>query len=254
MKRLFRGGIVGALSLVSLVLPACSSSGARAIRDSDFQKKVLESERPVLVDFWAVWCGPCRIMGPVLESLAAEYEGRIEVFKMDVDKNPETPGRYSVQAIPTLLLFKKGKMIRQFVGVVPKDELKAQIEEALQRAERPDVIVTLSSDNFDREVLKSKVPVLVDFWAIWCGPCRMVAPIVEDISWDYENRLKVGKVNLDENKDLARKYHVPAIPTLLLFQNGRVIRQWTGVRPAEEYRSAIDRVVPKSPTPVSKTP
>jgi thioredoxin 1 len=219
--------------------------------DADFQKDVLESEMPVLVDFWATWCGPCRIMAPVLETMAEEYKGRIKVYKMDVDRNPETPGKYSVQAIPTLLLFKKGKMIRQFVGVVPKDDLKRQIDEALARAERPDLILTLTGENFAREVLKSKVPVLVDFWAVWCGPCRILSPTIEDLSWEYEGRLKVGKINLDENKDLARKYRVQYIPAVMLFEGGRPVRQWTGVRPKNEFTSAIDGVVPVS---VPKTP
>jgi thioredoxin 1 len=244
--------VLPALALL-LLLPACSSSRIDAVRDAEFQVKVLESDLPVLVDFWATWCGPCRIMAPVLDELSADLKGRVRVLKMDVDRNPQTPPRYGVQAIPTLILFKDGRMIRQFVGVIARDDLRAQVEEALARAAKPDVIVTLTADNFEQEVLRSRVPVLVDFWAVWCGPCRILAPVVEDISWEYEGRLKVGKVNLDENKDLARKYRVRAIPMVLLFDGGRIIRQWEGVRPREEYVNAVERVAPaasvKTPEP-----
>ncbi len=99
------------------------------VNDAEFEQKVLQSETPVLVDFWAAWCGPCRAVAPVVEAVAEQYNGKIKVMKMDVDKNNLTPGRYGIRGIPSLLIFKGGKVAEQIVGFVPKDT----IEESLKR-------------------------------------------------------------------------------------------------------------------------
>ena len=92
----------------------------------------------------------------------------------------------------------------------------------------------LNKDNFEEEVLKSEQPVLVDFWASWCGPCRMLAPTVDAIADDYASVVKVGKVNVDEDPDLARKYRVASIPTLIVFENGAEVRRSVGVVARED--------------------
>ncbi len=91
--------------------------------DAAFEQEVLKSDVPVLVDFWAAWCPPCRAMGPTVDALAAEYAGRITIGKMNIDDNPQTQMRYQVRSIPTLLLFKGGKVVEQRVGAMPKAEL-----------------------------------------------------------------------------------------------------------------------------------
>jgi len=91
--------------------------------DGAFEQEVLKSDVPVLVDFWAPWCGPCKAMGPTIDALATEYAGKMKIGKMNTDENPETPMRYRVQGIPTLLLFKGGKVVEQRVGAMPKAEL-----------------------------------------------------------------------------------------------------------------------------------
>ena len=96
--------------------------------DADFDSKVLQSEQPVLVDFWAIWCGPCRMMAPVIDSLAKKYAGRVRVGKLDVDHNPASAQRYNVRGIPTMLLFKNGQVVDQVVGSVPEDRLAAKLE------------------------------------------------------------------------------------------------------------------------------
>lgn len=88
--------------------------------------------------------------------------------------------------------------------------------------------ITLTNENFGQEVLKSDIPVLVDFWATWCGPCRMVAPVVEEIAAEYEGKLKVGKVNVDEQQALAMQYGIMSIPTLMLFRNGEAVQTAVG--------------------------
>ena len=97
---------------------------AAPVTDGTFESSVLKSSLPVLVDFWAPWCGPCRAIGPVIDELAIEFEGKVSIFKMNVDENPATPGRYGIRAIPTLILFKNGQVLEQVTGAVSKSNLK----------------------------------------------------------------------------------------------------------------------------------
>lgn len=101
------------------------------VTDADFEEKVVKASRPVVVDFWAEWCAPCRIIAPIVEELAQEYDGRVDFAKMDVDSNPQTAVKYGVRSIPTLLLFKDGKAVGQVVGAVPKTVLRKRIEAVL---------------------------------------------------------------------------------------------------------------------------
>jgi thioredoxin 1 len=102
-------------------------SNAVAVTDSSFQTEVLQSPVPVLVDFWAAWCGPCRAIAPTIDQIAGEYAGKLKVVKMDVDENPEIPINYGVQGIPTLLLFKGGQVVEKVIGAYPKPALLSKI-------------------------------------------------------------------------------------------------------------------------------
>lgn len=93
--------------------------------------------------------------------------------------------------------------------------------------------ITLTKENFEEEVLKSDKPVLVDFWAVWCGPCQMLGPTIEELAEEYEGKVKVGKVNVDEQPELARQYGIMSIPTLIYFKDGQVAEQTMGVQPKE---------------------
>ncbi|MSP79275.1 MAG: thioredoxin [Dehalococcoidia bacterium] len=101
------------------------------VTDSSFDADVLKSQTPVLVDFWAEWCGPCHMIAPIVEELAAEYDGKIKFTKMDVDANPTTPSSFGIRGIPTLIIFKGGKPVEQVVGAVPKQVLKRRLDAAL---------------------------------------------------------------------------------------------------------------------------
>lgn len=101
------------------------------VTDSNFDSDVIKSETPVLVDFWAAWCAPCRAIAPHVESLANDYAGRVKVGKCDIDSNPQVPSQYDVRSIPTLLLFKGGQVVGQLVGAVPKPKLEELIKKAL---------------------------------------------------------------------------------------------------------------------------
>ena len=98
------------------------------VTETTFEQEVLQSDTPVLVDFWAEWCGPCRRLAPTVDEIANDYNGRVVVAKMNVDENPSTPMRFSIRGIPTLLLFKKGQLVEQMVGLADKDTLKRMID------------------------------------------------------------------------------------------------------------------------------
>lgn len=104
---------------------------AEQITDSDFNKIISDSDIPVLVDFWAPWCGPCRAMGPVLDDLSKEYEGKVRICKMNVDENQVTPQKYNVRAIPTMVLIKNGQTVDTITGAVSKDALQQVLAKAI---------------------------------------------------------------------------------------------------------------------------
>jgi thioredoxin 1 len=108
-----------------------AGAGMFEVTDENFDRDVLKASQPVLVDFWAAWCGPCKAIAPIVEEVATQYTGKVKVGKMDVDKNIATPQRYGVRGIPTLLLFKDGKVAEQIVGYVPKETIEKAITKVL---------------------------------------------------------------------------------------------------------------------------
>jgi thioredoxin 1 len=104
------------------------------VSDATFDQEVLQSEQPVLVDFWAVWCGPCRAIAPIVEELATAYAGKLKVAKMDVDRNGATPSRYGIRGIPALLLFKGGRVAEQIIGYVPREVIEDKVNRVMALA------------------------------------------------------------------------------------------------------------------------
>jgi thioredoxin 1 len=105
------------------------------------------------------------------------------------------------------------------------------------------LIVTLTQDNFEAEALKSTMPVLVDFWAEWCGPCKMIAPVLDELAGEYQGKVKIAKINVDEQQGLAAQFRISAIPTLLIIKNGQVIEQAQGAKSKRDLKASLDRAV-----------
>jgi thioredoxin 1 len=103
-------------------------------------------------------------------------------------------------------------------------------------------IIDLTQDNFSKEVLESSTPILVDFWAEWCGPCKMIAPVLDELADEYDGKVRIGKVNIDNEQGLAAEYGVRAIPTLLLFQKGQVAEQIVGLKSKRDLKNSFDKV------------
>lgn len=104
-------------------------------------------------------------------------------------------------------------------------------------------VKTLTKDNFEQEVVQAQLPVLVDFWAPWCGPCKVVGPVVDSLAADNEGKLVVGKVNVDENKDLAAKFGIRGIPTVVIFKDGNEVQRMVGAQSKAQLQKAIDQVI-----------
>lgn len=101
------------------------------VSDANFEDEIVKAELPAMVDFWAEWCGPCKMVGPTVEALAKEYEGKVKVAKMDVDENRETPAKFGIRSIPTLIFFKGGKVANTVIGALPKSEIEKELKKLL---------------------------------------------------------------------------------------------------------------------------
>ena len=207
----------------------------------------IDDNKYVLIDCWAPWCGPCRRMGPIIEELSKDLEGKVAVAKLNTDESPGISARFEINAIPTLLIFKDKVMLEPLVGLRPKEDIisvladRGMIEGGKKKEEEAHFAAKVTDNDFN-EFIKSKDYALVDCWAPWCKPCLRMGPVIEELAKISQDDITVGKLNVDENPGVSLSFNIQSIPALLIFKGGKQVGTIVGYSPertAEALREAI---------------
>ncbi len=220
--------------------------------DDNNLNKVLAHSLPIALYLYDSRRSPDRALDEAISKAAKQYAGQVLVVRVDVSNSPQTQAQYGNLSAPALVTLSKDGNTRtvksQAANLSPAD-VQLHVDYLLGKgaapkqaapAATPSNVSTSSSSkpvvvtdaSFERDVLKSNVPVLVDFWAPWCGPCRSIAPVVEQMAQKYAGRAKVVKVNVDDNPRIAQQFQIMSIPTLMVFKNGSAIKRQVGANPA----------------------
>jgi thioredoxin len=191
-----------------------------------------------------------------MERLASEYAGKVLIVRIDADENPRTYERFGKPRLPAVITFKEGQEAARTESVTA-DDLEAHVRFALSQGPEPvanepvrvrvqteggnstGMPIPVTDTSFEKEVLQSKLPVLVDFWAPWCGPCHMIAPILDRLAQTYAGKLKIAKLNVDDNPSTAGRYQISGIPHLILFKNGQIAGRLVGAHPQQNIEKLI---------------
>lgn len=220
--------------------------------DASFDRVVLQAPLPVVTVFWSAQGAPRQQLDAVLEQTARDYTGEALVVKLDVADTPHARTCHNVDTLPQFLFFRQGKLVARARGMPSTKALRPWIEYLLERGPRPATKkappdaghpLTATDANFERKVLGASVPALVDFWAAWCGPCRMVAPVVEQLAQEFADRALVAKLDVDANPATAQQYGVQSIPTLILFRNGQEVDRVLGAQPIHILRQRLEALL-----------
>lgn len=189
-----------------------------------------------------------------IEQAISKYRSKIAVYLVDTTSNPDLAQRFDVGRHPVIVGWHNGDIVsrrsrpwatdvagllEKLAGLVPKRE-DPNSQKEITVADKP-VIVT--DETFQKEVLESDIPVLIDFWAEWCGPCRMVAPILEKLAGEYAGKVKIAKVDVDANPQLAGGFRIMSIPTLMFVKEGKIVGQAAGAAPEPALRDALEQLI-----------
>jgi thioredoxin 1 len=225
--------------------------------DLSFERVVLQAPLPAVAVFWSARENPRRQLNTVLEQTAREYAGEALVVKLDVADAPQAQAQHNVETLPQFLFFREGKLVARARGLPSTEMLRPWVEYLLGRGPKPvskkppqekapagdGHPLTVTDADFERVVLGASVPVLVDFWAAWCGPCRMIAPVVEALAQEFAGRVLVAKLDVDANPMTAQRYGVQSIPLLVYFHNGREVDRAVGAQPAYVLRQKLEALL-----------
>jgi len=234
--------------------------------------RVLAADIPILLVFLPE--PSASQLNPVMDNLAKQNAGQLLVVKVQAEDNPQAVRRFNIDRLPALVTWKKGEMVSSAQGISPTD-LEAHAAFVLGRGPKPMPQTPptrqapagqtpfgqaaagqaggkpagspaadgrpqpVTDQTFDQEVLRSRLPVVVDFWAPWCGPCRMTDPILEKLAREWAGRVRVVKVNADENPLTMSRYGVQGIPTMLVVKDGQIVDRWVGALPEQAVRSRL---------------
>jgi thioredoxin len=234
--------------------------------------RVLATGQPMILVFATPECDPCRQIEPALRHLARDYAGRALLLLVEDAREGNLATRFGLTRLPTLVYWQNGSETTRIEGAVDDKTMRSYLDMMLagsrpspitgggiafgvnpspspRQSEQPtpsangNSPVVVTDSTFQAQVLQSPLPVLVDFWAPWCGPCRMVSPIVEELGRQYAGRLRVAKVNTDENPIQASRLGIQGIPTLIFFKNGREVDRVVGAAPKAMLVNHLERAL-----------
>lgn len=225
------------------------------VTDAAFDRAVLTADQPVVAIFWSRQDAKAEQLRKTAEATAEEYAGEVRVARMEAGDAAQTRARYDVDALPEFLFFRDGQLVARARGYPSQDALRPWVEYLLERGPAPAARqkaaqeppsaqpVNVTDASFDRVVLQAGKPVLVDFWAAWCGPCRMVAPTIEKLAAEFAGQAIVAKLDVEANPATAQRYRAMSIPTLIFFEGGQEVDRLVGAQPEAVIRSHLQALL-----------
>lgn len=221
--------------------------------DANGLPRLIASGLPVLLYLYAT---PNAALDTACKGIAKEDAGKLLVAKINANENADIHAQYGKLPLPALVTI-DGELVESEAGNIRPDDLIDHADFLMGRGPLPTTTVAeveaaqaagtapvhVSDASFMQDVLKSDVPVLVDFWAPWCGPCHMIAPVLEQMAEKYAGRVKIAKLNVDENQQIAGEFRVTGIPMLLMFKDGRAVGQLVGAHPPQNIDALIQKAL-----------